>query len=1036
MYNYRYTFSFVYVSRSRIALFTYNYFIMKLSLKKFVFLGILSLCMCSPISSASAAVFLPSAITLSQPAAVYDAGSTQTIDIVYEEYQTSPRTQIEYGVAREIKRGQLTNFETMSSETLAASAVKNSLQVAIPNIGRDYATSTYVIYVKTFVQDDPDTEHFFITKNFQIKANDASPYIAVSYVTMLNSTGKSFSATAGPTIYNPAKQADPRFSTSTTLELIFESNQDTTLRPELNFGKLRTGDFDTKIDVGEISIKKGITTILVPLPTFEYVPGVYVGKIDFKSDTLKNPIDFQYIVGGDTVTVGTVAVTDIKEGSLATYTIYGSPLDIERLSESRNVKRNTLYDVSLVYMKGDKTVFTEQKDVDFSTTTFSSLIPKNIKHVDTVAITVKSKVSGEVIYTATKDLVVDKGLSTAVTIAIIVLLAVLIAAIIVYVKKHRTQIALVAVFGFALFGLTQIALAWEPSAFVTGAVNAGFANEGVYENPRLYLNQNVSTKQYSVGDSISFLFKASYVYCLNTGLNLYAGFSTAGAATAFSDKVLLDYTAQSQVGFGNGGNHPIYRNTNAFMAWDAGVIGPSTNTLYGYVSEDLIAPANRVSDGATSYAIPLRIGPPAPTLTVTTSAQCGGKIALNWPAVTGATRYDVYQSPTAGGTFNQIASTEQTGYINTVGIAGVTYYYKVKAVGVQTSPFSNVSSATASTLCPDGTPVLSCSATPVTANLGETVHWTSQITNAAASDYNYSWSGAVTGTNQNEDAVYGIEGPRSAWVSATLKSNGSVVYTADCTVNVTDSGIGCDAGMKYCASTLSCIPDASNCPSSCGNAAITPVPLNGSLNSGSAGLCGGTYSLLPGSLFPALSGTSLGAWKWTCTTATPGQTTKIGCAANCENGTSYCAPKDACTATCDTCPVGLRMNEVGECVPPTARIIYFKASPDVSSTTCPAFWNTEVNEGSHLVCTIDPGTSYAQSVPSYHLPAILTATSTVEGSDDQHVTQYGFSEDIFHLSPGVNHKLSCEVRTDEGDVYVKTVSASSRCYRYAKPIEI
>ena len=56
----------------------------------------------------------------------------------------------------------------------------------------------------------------------------------------------------------------------------------------------------------------------------------------------------------------------------------------------------------------------------------------------------------------------------------------------------------------------------------------------------------------------------------------------------------------------------------------------------------------------------------------------------------GATKYDVYRSNSANGTFSKVGSTDKTTYVNTGAVQGVTYFYKIRAVGASgASGFSN-----------------------------------------------------------------------------------------------------------------------------------------------------------------------------------------------------------------------------------------------------------------------------------------------------------------------------------------------------------
>ena len=58
----------------------------------------------------------------------------------------------------------------------------------------------------------------------------------------------------------------------------------------------------------------------------------------------------------------------------------------------------------------------------------------------------------------------------------------------------------------------------------------------------------------------------------------------------------------------------------------------------------------------------------------------GGKVKLTWGAVEGATHYEVWRSESKNGTFEKLTATNLTSVTDTWADAGVTYYYKVRAL--------------------------------------------------------------------------------------------------------------------------------------------------------------------------------------------------------------------------------------------------------------------------------------------------------------------------------------------------------------------
>ena len=92
--------------------------------------------------------------------------------------------------------------------------------------------------------------------------------------------------------------------------------------------------------------------------------------------------------------------------------------------------------------------------------------------------------------------------------------------------------------------------------------------------------------------------------------------------------------------------------------------------------------------------------PSAPVVKIGNSAS-SGKPMLTWNAVSGATSYKVYRATSQKGTYSLLGTVTATSYTNTGAKAGVTYWYKVKAVNsAGESAYSNVVSgrATVTTL--------------------------------------------------------------------------------------------------------------------------------------------------------------------------------------------------------------------------------------------------------------------------------------------------------------------------------------------------
>ena len=129
--------------------------------------------------------------------------------------------------------------------------------------------------------------------------------------------------------------------------------------------------------------------------------------------------------------------------------------------------------------------------------------------------------------------------------------------------------------------------------------------------------------------------------------------------------------------------------------------GAKAGTTYYYrvkaCNDAGLSPYSNIVSGQVKTVTPK---PAAPVVKIGHSAA-SGKPQLTWNAVSGATSYKVYRATSQNGTYSLLGTVTATSYTNTGAKAGVTYYYKVKAVNsAGESAYSNVVSgrATVTTL--------------------------------------------------------------------------------------------------------------------------------------------------------------------------------------------------------------------------------------------------------------------------------------------------------------------------------------------------
>ena len=128
--------------------------------------------------------------------------------------------------------------------------------------------------------------------------------------------------------------------------------------------------------------------------------------------------------------------------------------------------------------------------------------------------------------------------------------------------------------------------------------------------------------------------------------------------------------------------------------------GAKEGTTYYYK----VKAANGAGESAYSNVVSGKVvvtpKPAAPVVKLGNSAA-SGKPMLTWNAVSGATAYKVYRATSQNGTYSLLGTVTTTSYTNTGAKAGVTYYYKVKAVNsAGESAYSNVVSGKVKSVTP------------------------------------------------------------------------------------------------------------------------------------------------------------------------------------------------------------------------------------------------------------------------------------------------------------------------------------------------
>ena len=156
-------------------------------------------------------------------------------------------------------------------------------------------------------------------------------------------------------------------------------------------------------------------------------------------------------------------------------------------------------------------------------------------------------------------------------------------------------------------------------------------------------------------------------------------------------------------------SYKVYRATSKSGTYS--LLGTVTTTSYtntgakeGTTYYYKVKAANGAGESAYSNVVSGKVvvtpKPAAPVVKIGHSAA-SGKPVLTWNAVSGATSYKVYRATSQNGTYSLLGTVTATSYTNTGAKAGMTYYYKVKAVNsVGESAYSNIVSGKVKSVTP------------------------------------------------------------------------------------------------------------------------------------------------------------------------------------------------------------------------------------------------------------------------------------------------------------------------------------------------
>ena len=234
--------------------------------------------------------------------------------------------------------------------------------------------------------------------------------------------------------------------------------------------------------------------------------------------------------------------------------------------------------------------------------------------------------------------------------------------------------------------------------------------------------------------------------------------------------------------------------------------GLADSTTYYYI----VTAVNSVGEGAASVQVAATTLAPVPVPTVpaapTAVSAMGGanQVTVSWPAVTGATSYNLYRSTTSGVTTalgTRIAGVTSP-YVNTGLSAGTAYYYIVTAVN---SAGESIASAqtTATTNAPS--PAVPNAPAGLTATGGAKQVSISWSASSGATSYNLYWS---TTSGVTTAAGTKIAGATSPYVQTGLVDSTAYYYVVTA-VNASGESA---ASTQVSATTNAAVPTVPAAP--------------------------------------------------------------------------------------------------------------------------------------------------------------------------------------------------------------------------------
>ncbi len=468
-------------------------------------------------SSVQAATYHPKSISFTAPSTAYNGGASEPAQIFLKTKETGiPANTFIYdiGVAKEIHSGSVVEYQILGSDRVTYEALEKDAfkySVKIPNL-LEKSEDTFVVFIKSYRENDPDSESFVVSKSFNINPTNKKT-VTLDRGFIVTSTGEAFGLSVGPTLY--AKAQKSTHATSAEIALQMTSNSKVELKGTMTFKKLRSNDFSETKDVS-LTVFDGQDIYPLELPTFNYEPGVYMGELNLGAEGVQTPqkISFQYIIDGPMVSAGQMYfVSATSTGVLFNMPVFGRPVDLYTNGNGTSTDDvKEVYKTTLVFMDKEGMILREYTtELDYKKGVRQILVPDlNWKKVKSVAIKVVDE-NDKTIFTTTQNLSLPVP-ERDITHLIYALSILLLGASWFMVSRKKGVIVWTTIF-FALFVSAYAFAAWAPTDASGNILNVN--NDPSKYKTYFTFNEDFTTEPISCVEDTDVFLKMVFLECQN-----------------------------------------------------------------------------------------------------------------------------------------------------------------------------------------------------------------------------------------------------------------------------------------------------------------------------------------------------------------------------------------------------------------------------------------------------------------------------------------------------------------------------------------